>query len=319
MRRFCTVCLLGACAPTGPLETYDVAWLELDQSYALFDVKGVDWQAVGEEHRPSADADAEQLFEALTGLIAPLYDNHVTLLTPENDPWSSGSLNGRAQDQYHSSVMGMMVSDVVPRHPRVLTGSIEGYSYAWLGSVNPEPVDALIAWMPSALESGLILDLRQNRGGYGFSAEALASWFVTSDRVYARERRRNGPEHEDWEEWVDYRIAPRETRYPGPVVVLTDAYTVSGGEHLLLMLAGEGHITHIGGTTAGAFGARVWKDLPNGWVVSVTVDDVRLPDGQSLEGVGVVPDIEVPMDLSDLEAGQDPILAAAVLALTGGP
>ena len=306
----------GACgAPTAP-ETYDAAWAELDRVYALFEVKGVDWDAGGDAHRPRADASDEELRQALMAMLAPLDDNHVQLLVPGHAPWTPGSLQDLPLDSYHADVVDGLLDEAAQPHRFVRTGQVDGFGYLWVGRIDKQAVDAAVDWIATAPETGLILDVRQNGGGYALHAEALAAPFVGSSRVYSRNRRLVGPD--EFGDWLEFTVSPAEQGYGGPVVVLTDPYTVSGAELLLMALDGEPGLDRIGMTTAGAFGARVWRDLPNGWVVSATVEDTRTADGESLEGIGLAPDVEVVTDLEDLAAGVDPILAAAVDRLRGG-
>lgn len=306
----------GACgSPTAP-ETYDAAWAELDRVYALFEVKDVDWDAVGDAHRPTEDATDEELRQALMAMLTPLDDNHVQLLVPGHAPWTPGSLQDLPVDSYHADVVAGLLDESAQPHRFVHTGRLDGFGYLWVGRIDKQAVDIALDWIATAPETGLILDIRQNTGGYALHAEALAAPFVGSPHVYSRNRRRVGPD--EFGDWLEYTVSPAGKAYRGPVVVLTDPYTVSGAELLLMALDVEPGIARVGMTTAGAFGARVWRDLPNGWVVSATVEDTRTADGESLEGVGFAPDVEVVTDLDDLAAGVDPILAAGVDRLSGG-
>ena len=64
--------------------------------------------------------------------------------------------------------------------------------------------------------------------------------------------------------------------------------------------------------------ALVADDSGDGYTeASITIGDVRMSDGASLEKVGVVPDETVLPTAADLAAGRDPVLARAI-ALAGG-
>jgi C-terminal processing protease CtpA/Prc len=53
------------------------------------------------------------------------------------------------------------------------------------------------------------------------------------------------------------------------------------------------------------------------YATSITIGDVIMSDGASLENTGVIPDAVVVPSPADLAAGRDPALAAAI-AMAGG-
>lgn len=77
-------------------------------------------------------------------------------------------------------------------------------------------------------------------------------------------------------------------------------------------------VTHIGEHTVGAFSDVVTRELPNGWVYSLSIGDWRNADGVSFEGIGIVPTIEVINPVSALEAGRDEVLELAVTLAEDG-
>jgi carboxyl-terminal processing protease len=50
------------------------------------------------------------------------------------------------------------------------------------------------------------------------------------------------------------------------------------------------HVTHLGETTAGAFSDAILRETYYGWAYTISVGDYRAADGESYEGVGLVPD-----------------------------
>lgn len=298
------IALLLACAPPDDDAVIDAAWTGLDETYALFDVKGIDWDAARD---PLPDA---PLYERLTAMLEPLDDNHVQLLAPGHDPWSAGSLQGAVRDSFHADVVTSLLDSAERPHPRVITGTVGDVAYLWLGVLDGPTTRIGADWLATRDEPVLLLDLRDDLGGYDHHARRIASRVVEEPHLYMQMRRRAGPAHDDWTDWLDYTIEPDADRFPGRVGVLTNEWTVSGGETLLLSL--DDDVVRIGQTTAGAFGARLWHDLPNGWALGWTLDDVRDEAGSSFEGIGLAPDIPALTTLADLEAGRDPILEAGL-------
>jgi len=73
---------------------------------------------------------------------------------------------------------------------------------------------------------------------------------------------------------------------------------------------------HVGRPTNGSVLGSQFFDLPDGGQVQVPTGSIEMLNGRTLEGKGVMPDIEVYPTLAELQAGKDPALerAEAVLA-----
>src|SRR5205807_10290606 len=105
--------------------------------------------------------------------------------------------------------------------------------------------------------------------------------------------------------------------YGGKLVVLIDSDSASAAELLARVVQLEKRGTVIGDLSAGAvmrarhYDHEVGLDVVALYGVSITVSDVIMSDGKSLEHVGVRPDeIKLPSP-SDLTAQPDPVMAYA--------
>lgn len=161
----------------------------------------------------------------------------------------------------------------------------------------------------------LVLDLRDNRGGSAATLRHFVSRLFDRRLLVNVDRRRRKVDSV----WTE----PRPTPYLGPLIVLVNGETASAGEMLARVVQLEGRGTVIGDRTMGAvMGSYGLGEIAGGvrsvfYGVNVTVMDVRMADGQSLEHVGVRPDEVVLPTPRDLAARRDPVLARAV-ALAGG-
>lgn len=92
----------GTTPDTDPLLNFDVFWSTMNEQYAFFEQRGVDWNALRDQWRgqlngASSDAD---LFKVLTELITPLCDGHVQLMSDTgefNGEMNPACWNGLAQ------------------------------------------------------------------------------------------------------------------------------------------------------------------------------------------------------------------------------
>ncbi|MCB9745427.1 MAG: hypothetical protein H6740_22805 [Alphaproteobacteria bacterium] len=306
-----------------PGEVFEHLWTDFDDHYALFEAKGLDWEAEGEAWRDAAWAaeDDDALHEVLTGLLGPLNDNHVGLFVPDGETpdWRSGSLNGQHQEDFALEVTRALLVEELPSPHRAVTvgWAAEGVGYlhvAQMSGAAARAAEEALAQLDAA--DALILDLRGNTGGDSPAARDLAGLFATEAAPFVKQRHRelDGPGYSDFEVWT---VEPRATR-ARPTALLTNLWSISAAEWCTLALRTQPHVTQVGVTTAGAFASTVLRDLPNGWLVGLSFSDVRDAEGVSWEGVGLAPDVEVPSGQADLQAGEDPVLAEALALLAAG-
>lgn len=190
--------------------------------------------------------------------------------------------------------------------------------------------------------SGVIVDLRGNRGGSDFAVAPLVAPFHVEEALYhhveaydQRDRRFEPIPFNRADPFVPvitYRVRPTSQPYTGPVAVIVDGSTASAAEGMALLLSRLPHVTVVGATgTRGILGAGNSKrwNLPEG-------ASVRILDGRSLDAAGrvqvdsdadlrggVEPDVVVSRDLDAWRAhameGRDVVLEAALRLLAAGP
>jgi C-terminal peptidase prc len=105
-----------------------------------------------------------------------------------------------------------------------------------------------------------------------------------------------------------------------PMAVLVDGQSEAEAEQLAAILQDRGRATIIGQQTAGETHTTNSADLPDGSALQIVSVGFKLPDGETLEGVGVTPDVEVDEDWLDFPEADDPgILAALEVLATAEP
>ena len=90
-------------------------------------------------------------------------------------------------------------------------------------------------------------------------------------------------------------VPPMQPHYGGPVYVVTGPNTGSASEPLVYLLQSTGRATVVGQRTAGAMVSATVTDLGDGWFLQHPVADYFTADGTRLDGVGVTPDVAVPL------------------------
>jgi carboxyl-terminal processing protease len=99
--------------------------------------------------------------------------------------------------------------------------------------------------------------------------------------------------------------------FAGPLAIVVDETTGSASEVFAGGMQSLGRARIFGATTAGAVLPAMTSRLPNGDSLLHAMGDFETSSGARLEGVGVVPDQEVPLARSDLLRGRDAALDAA--------
>jgi len=177
---------------------------------------------------------------------------------------------------------------------------------------DPDHVDMMIG---KARNYGtLVLDLRGNGGGAVDALRELVSRCFDREVHVATVQQREKRER---------RIAkPARSGFRGRLIVLVDSRSASAAEMFARIVQIEKRGDVIGDRTAGAvMSSRIMPHKVGVagvfYATSITIGDVRMADGASLEKTGVTPDDLVVPSPADLAAGRDPVLATAV-AMAGG-
>ncbi|MGW0082478.1 S41 family peptidase [Streptomyces sp. NPDC003393] len=145
--------------------------------------------------------------------------------------------------------------------------------------------------------AGIILDLRGNSGGLVTEAVTAASAFLDGGLVATYDV--------DGKQRALHAGPGGDTKKP--LVALVDGGTMSAAELLTGALQDRGRAIVVGSRTFGKGSVQMPSRLPDGSVAELTVGHYRTPSGHSVDGHGIIP---------DLNAGSD-ALERARTVLTG--
>lgn len=158
---------------------------------------------------------------------------------------------------------------------------------------------------------GIILDLRNNGGGYVHTAVDVASHFISRNKVLLVERFGDGREQK-----VLTQGGGLATDIP--LVVLINQGSASASEVVTGAIQDYKRGTIIGETSYGKGTGQIGYELSNEQgEARITIFRWLTPNGNWVHEKGITPDIEVKMTKADREAKLDPQLDAALKALTG--
>lgn len=151
----------------------------------------------------------------------------------------------------------------------------------------------------------VILDLRDNPGGYLDSSVDVASLFVPSGSVIVKEQYKDGHKEE-----LKATSEPILKDYK--IFVLINEGSASAAEITAGALQDVRGATLIGKKTFGKGTVQELEDLDTSAVLKLTIAKWLTPNDRTIDKEGIKPDVEVNMTEVDQTQGRDPQLDKAL-------
>ncbi len=158
-----------------------------------------------------------------------------------------------------------------------------------------------------------IFDVRNNGGGYADEMVKLLDYLLPAGDLFRT---------------VDYtgkeEVKTSDSSYlDAPMVVLVNGNSYSAAEFFAAALSEYDAAKIVGEQTSGKGYFQVTYELQDGSAVALSIGKYYTPKGNSLEGVGITPDVAVPVDdqtaaliyYGSLDPAEDPQLQSAVALL----
>jgi carboxyl-terminal processing protease len=367
------------------VQLFDGVWGGIRDFYVDPDVKGLDWEAIGDEYAPLIirTDNAYEVYELLREMVATLDDPYTYFLSPDDqgDPASFDPSYGGIGALLDSSTAGAdsdglrilyvfeggsakeagirerdrivavngdpcaRIADirgpagtdvtltivspgeaprdvvverrqisplVLPEARRLATAPSVGY-LRLPSLAGQEVIDAVAAGLDGLIEAdeplkGLVIDVRAtSQGAPGVIVQVLSHLLAGEVGAF---HSRVGDEPITIE---PSDLAPALADVP--VVVLVDEGSEAEAEQLAAIMQDQGRATVVGQATAGETHGSNAVNFPDGSLLQIVSFGFKLPDGQTLEGQGVTPDIVVDEDWLAYPEAEDPGLLAAIEAL----
>jgi len=309
---------------------FSLAWYLADHNYSSFVVhQDVNWDQVFSERRDAGLALSgwDELFDLTRDMFSTLSDGQIffyrdSTFFPTCDAGRFANFDLEVWENYMIRWGASPGSSMLTT---ALTGPDGSIAYVFFCS-NPgltgSSVYQSFYWATGGMEdcSAMIVDLR---GGYScwpfYDALQCSGRFMDKPYPALYRQYRNGFGRLDMED-PDLVSTFRQGawQFTKPVVVLTGSNTSGFLEVLAMLLSVPGHVVLMGDRTAGA------PDISRPFLIKNSADPLArlylyLPgvviydlDMNPVVGVGLEPDIAVPVSPGDFAAGVDPVLDAAV-------
>lgn len=156
--------------------------------------------------------------------------------------------------------------------------------------------------------SGIVLDLRNNGGGYLEGAVDVAGIWLDNETVVIQKQ---------GDTVTDTRTSGKNPILAGvPTVVLINEGSASASEIVAGALKDHNAATLIGVTSFGKGSVQELKSINSGGALKVTVARWFTPHGNTIDQDGIKPDVEVKLSDEDIEAERDRQLQRAKAELS---
>lgn len=304
-------------------DTFECLWTLIDEHYCYFKDKNIDWQETGMRHRADLDTVKtwRDAFSVCSALLDELQDGHVNLSSPFGTSyyrrwWSDypQDFNLRTLQQYYLnfdywSLGGMLY--------KTFSSGI-GYIYYPSFSTLPAEgnLDIVLNYFKDA--PALIIDIRNNGGGELSNVHKLVGRFIDVDITGGYILHKTGPSHNQFSK--PYAVTYEATggaheHWPTtkPVYILTNRSCFSAANDFVAVMKGLPNVKIIGARTGGGGAMPFTYDLPNGWVVRLSVSPLLDADMQHVEeGINPTDGCVVSSPDEELAQGCDAILDFAI-------
>jgi carboxyl-terminal processing protease len=192
----------------------------------------------------------------------------------------------------------------------MLPGGIGYIQLFTFGSDSADEMHKAIQTIMDQNPNGLIVDLRNNGGGFLDTAVSITSEFI-DDGVVLYEEYNDGSRN-------TYDAESGGLALDVPLVILVNGGTASASEILAGAIQDHMRGQLVGETTFGKGSVQISRTLANNQgALRVTIAHWLTPDERLIHGLGLEPDVVVPLTDEDVQAGRDPQLDRAVELLGG--
>ena len=304
----------------------DLLWTIIDERYCFFEEKGVDWNAIREKYvrgwENYTNPSSTRLFNTMVQMLEELRDGHVCLDNGNFSRCYSGWHSGFPENFDGGRIRSYVNQD--RNYDRLSNGTIfsilsDGVGYircpTFSGKFNRIDLDNAIARFNERNVAGVIIDVRNNGGGYVAEAYLLASKFARERTRVGYVRYKTGRGHSDFSDFFPRYVEPGgANQFHGKVVILTNRRVYSAANLFVSVMRSLPQVRVIGDQTGGGGGIPITLELYNGWAVKLSTNPVFDIKQNSIEQ-GIAPDQSIALTGNNNNrdnSNRDNIIEAAI-------
>lgn len=302
-----------------PEGNFEQLWKIIDEKYCFFEYKGIDWNAVHDEYaaKIKPNMSSENLFEVLSKMLFVLKDGHVNLSSAHNtsyyDEWYQNypwNYNAEIVSQYYLGRASTDYRTAAGLKYKILDDNIGYVRYeSFQNGVGDGNLDEVLLYLAPC--NGLIIDVRDNKGGNLTNSTRIAARFTNEKVLTGYIRHKTGKGHNDFSDPIAIYVEPSKgVRWQKKVVVLTNRRCYSATNDFVNNMKDLPNVTLLGDKTGGGSGLPFSSELPNGWTIRFSASPIFDRNMQQIE-FGIEPDVKINMDPKDEQRNKDTLIEEA--------
>lgn len=152
---------------------------------------------------------------------------------------------------------------------------------------------------------GIIIDLRNNPGGYLEGAVDVGSLFLENGKTIVQEQNKDNSIKQ-------FKTTLSPILKDKKLVVLIDGGSASASEILSGAMQDYGRAKLVGEKSFGKGSVQNLEDMKDGSKLKITIAKWLTPNGRQIDKIGISPDIEIKMSEDDFKNNRDPQLDKAL-------
>lgn len=307
-----------------PKNNFELLWTIIDENYCYFNYKDIDWDYQYNVYSNKIDdtMTEEELFDVFADMLGELKDGHVNLYSDFDITryWNwyldyPPNFDENIVERYY---LGNDYDKAGGLSVKLLRDNIGYIRYGDFSSlVDDDNLDHVIEQFQNT--DGIIIDIRNNGGGYVYISDLIASRFSGGSQLVGYTRYKIGPGHDDFSDYYPlelYDIDTSRQYYSKKVVVLTNRLVFSSANDFASKMSHLKNVTIMGDTTGGGGGVPISSELYNGWTVRYSANPEYDAKKNHIE-FGIAPDIYIQMDTIAMRKNIDSMIEEAIDHLKG--
>ncbi len=297
---------------------FEALWNIIDTKYCYLDYKRINWDSIYTVYNSRIDTTMSKtaFFNTMGDMLSELKDGHVNLYSDFNVSrywkwFSDYPANFNSSLIYGEKYLSNDYSIAGGLRYKKIRNNI---GYVYYGDFSDRFSDKNIIYIFQAFSNcdGLIIDVRNNGGGYLDLSEQFSSYFFEKNTITGYLSFKTGNGHSDFSEPKAIKTPAHKTvKWNGKVAVLANRKSYSATNSFVCRMQMAQKAKIFGDRTGGGGGLPLSSELPNGWMVRFSACPMYDAQMQHTEW-GIEPQVKVDLSPEDEAKGIDTIIERAV-------